>query len=103
MELAQAGLSDRSSAAAQELHVQTCGLEDVFSRSLVVSNHLANNAQTRGMLGYPLFRLLRPQATFINTGRGAQVVEPELVRILMENGKGGHSFRFSRGNPIFRF
>ncbi|MBR7097844.1 MAG: glycerate dehydrogenase, partial [Clostridia bacterium] len=53
-------------------------------RSLTVSNHLANNAQTRGMLNYALFSQMRQNAVFINTGRGAQVVEDDLVRALME-------------------
>jgi phosphoglycerate dehydrogenase-like enzyme len=59
-------------------------LEEMFSRCAVVSNHLANNAQTRGMLNYELFSKMEPHATFINTGRGAQVVEADLVRALTE-------------------
>lgn len=73
-----------SCAAAAVLGVEKCSLEDVFARSSVVSNHLANNAQTKGMLDYSLFSVMRPDDTFINTGRGAQVVEEDLVRILTE-------------------
>lgn len=36
------------------------------------------------MLGYDLFKLMPKNATFINTGRGAQVVEEDLIRILKE-------------------
>ena len=50
----------------------------------MVSNHLANNAQTRGMLNYSLFSKMQKNSVFINTGRGAQVVEDDLVRILSE-------------------
>ena len=71
-------------ATAAELGVEKCGLEELFSRSFAVSNHLANNAETRGMLHYGLFARMRQNATFINTGRGAQVVEADLVRILSE-------------------
>jgi len=69
---------------ARELGVEKCELTELFERSFVVSNHLANNEQTKGMLNYDLFRLMRENAVFINTGRGAQVVEDDLVRILTE-------------------
>ncbi len=69
---------------AEELGVEKCSLEELFERSFVVSNHLANNAQTKGMLNYSLFERMRERAVFINTGRGAQVVEEDLSRILSE-------------------
>jgi len=71
-------------AEAKALGVRKVSLEDVFARSLVVSNHLANNAQTQGILRYAHFALMRPNGTFINTGRGAQVVEADLARALRE-------------------
>ena len=73
-----------SDADADALGVEKCSLERLFSESFVVSNHLANNAQTVGMLNYDLFKLMRENAVFLNTGRGAQVVEDDLVRILRE-------------------
>lgn len=69
---------------AAELGVEKCGLPELFARSSVISNHLANNAQTQGMLNYSLFSRMRDHAAFINTGRGAQVVEADLVRALQE-------------------
>ena len=36
------------------------------------------------MLNYALFSKFVPNATFLNTGRGAQVVESDLCRILAE-------------------
>ncbi len=71
-------------ARAEELGVELCTLEELFSTCQTISNHLANNEQTRGMLHYELFRLMKPNATFINTGRGAQVVEADLIRALTE-------------------
>lgn len=64
--------------------MEKCSLEELFERSFVVSNHLANNEQTKGMLQYNMFHHMRENAVFINTGRGAQVVEDDLVRILRE-------------------
>ena len=43
---------------------------------------LANNEQTKGVLNGKFFEKMQPYATFINTGRGAQVVEQELIDIL---------------------
>lgn len=73
-----------SQERAEELGVFPCSLEELFSTCSVVSNHLANNAATQGMLNYDCFKRMLPRATFINTGRGAQVVEDDLVRILRE-------------------
>ena len=69
---------------AEKLGIEKCELHEVFERAFVVSNHLANNAQTKGMLRYDHFRRMRENAVFINTGRGAQVVEDDLVRVLRE-------------------
>ncbi len=69
---------------ADALGVTLCELDELFERCSVISNHLPNNAQTRGMLGYAQFSRMLPYATFLNTGRGAQVVEDDLVRILSE-------------------
>ena len=73
-----------SDEKADELGVEKCELTELFERAFVVSNHLANNAQTQGMLCYDHFRRMRENAVFINTGRGAQVVEDDLVRALTE-------------------
>lgn len=53
-----------------------------FREAYVVSNHLADRAGNRGILGRELFASMRAGATFINTGRGAQVDEEALVSVL---------------------
>jgi len=73
-----------SEEAAIALGVTKCSLEELFSQCQTISNHLANNPQTVGMLNYELFSLMKNNATFINTGRGAQVVEADLAKILSE-------------------
>lgn len=67
---------------AAQLGVEKVSLETVFSECSVISNHLANNEQTRGMLNGRLFEKMLPYATFLNTGRGAQVVESDLIDML---------------------
>ena len=71
-------------STATELGVEKCSLERLFTECQTITNHLANNPQTVGMLNYDLFSRMKPNAAFINTGRGAQVVEQDLVRILTE-------------------
>ena len=69
---------------AAALGVTPTALDELFSRCSVVSNHLPNNAQTRGMLTRAHFSRMLPYATFLNTGRGAQVVEDDLVQVLLQ-------------------
>ena len=69
---------------AAGLGVTKTDLETLFSSCDVISNHLANNPQTVGMLDGRLFSRMKPHAAFINTGRGAQVVEDDLIAALRE-------------------
>lgn len=72
-------LSEERAAA---LGLTLTGLEDIFARCDVISNHLANKPQLEGILDGKLFSRMKPRAVFINTGRGAQVNERELARAL---------------------
>jgi phosphoglycerate dehydrogenase-like enzyme len=67
---------------AQELGVEKVSLEELFRRSYIVTNHIPDLPSTKQMLGASLFESMRDGATFINTGRGAQIVEAHLVRVL---------------------
>ena len=69
---------------AEELGVEKVTLEELFSTCTVISNHIANNEQTKNMLDYKLFSLMPEYSTFLNTGRGAQVVEADLIKHLEE-------------------
>ena len=69
---------------ALRLGVAKTSLQTLFSSCGIVSNHLANNAATVGMLNYELFSCMPAGGTFINTGRGAQIVEDDLCRALTE-------------------
>ncbi|MBE6596475.1 MAG: hydroxyacid dehydrogenase [Ruminococcaceae bacterium] len=73
-----------SDEKAERLGVKKTSLEEIFSSCRVVSNHLANNEQTKRMLSGKYFSLMLPCSTFINTGRGAQVVEEDLAALLRE-------------------
>jgi phosphoglycerate dehydrogenase-like enzyme len=66
---------------ARALDLEPVSLDEVFRRALVVSNHIPDLDGTKGVLTGRQFALMREGATFINSGRGAQVVEDDLVRV----------------------
>ena len=59
-------------------------LEEAFSKCQVVSNHFPDVLTLKDSLHEDLFRLLPQGATFINTGRGAQVDHAGLIRALKD-------------------
>ncbi|NLC68118.1 MAG: hydroxyacid dehydrogenase [Clostridiaceae bacterium] len=69
---------------AEKLGVKKCSLVEIFSQCQTVSNHVANLPSTVKMLNKEHFSRMLPNATFINTGRGAQVVEEDLIKALKE-------------------
>lgn len=71
-------------AMARELGVEKCDIDTIFRSCHVVSNHLANNEKTRGIFRREHFASMLPYATFLNTGRGAQVVEADLAEVLRQ-------------------
>ena len=71
-----------SEEQAAELGVESVSLEELFRRAYIVSNHIPDLPSTRNTLSGPLFESMREGATFINTGRGAQVIEADLIETL---------------------
>ncbi len=61
------------------VRVRMSTLDEIFSECDVVSLHAPLIEQTIGMIDRQLLTLLQPGATLINTGRGALVVEPDLI------------------------
>ena len=66
------------------LSAARASLEEIFSECQTITCHIANLPATVGILNYGLFSRMKPNAAFINTGRGAQVVEEDLIRALKE-------------------
>ena len=69
---------------AREHGVERVSLEELFRRSFIVSNHVPDLPTTKDVLNGALFETMREGATFINTGRGAQIVESDLIRVLKD-------------------
>lgn len=69
---------------AQELGVKKSSPEQIFKECDIISNHIANNAQTFGFYTSALFELMGDQVVFINSGRGQQVVESDLAQAMQK-------------------
>lgn len=72
-----------SEEKAAALGVKLVSLETLFSECDVISNHLANKKELKNIFSYSLFKKMKKHATFINTGRGAQVSEWGLMLSLL--------------------
>lgn len=57
-------------------------IEQAFRESYIVSNHLPNKDTNKGIITAEHFASMREGATFINTGRGAQVDEAGMIEVL---------------------
>ncbi len=64
------------------LNIERAGLEAVFERAYVVSNHVADKPETVNMIQALHFSSMREGATFINTGRGRTVNHEDLIAVL---------------------
>lgn len=71
-------------SAIKALGAKKATLEEIFSECDVVSNHLANVPATVGIFKREHFASMKKNTVFINTGRGAQVNEPEMLEVLRE-------------------
>ena len=64
--------------------VEPVGLTELLQRSDIVSMHAPATADAHHLLTEHHFRLMKPEAIFVNTGRGPTVDEPALIRALTE-------------------
>ena len=85
----------------QELGVERSNLNKIFADCDVISNHLPDIAETKGMLNLKLFSLMQEHATFINTGRGTQVVEKDLAKVMRKKPKACALLDVTTKEPIW--
>src|SRR5665213_3023056 len=64
--------------------VEPVTLEELLQRSDFVSMHAPATEDARRMLSEKHFRMMKPTALFINTGRGATVDEPAMIKALQQ-------------------
>ncbi len=64
--------------------VELVGLEELLTRSDVLSIHAPLTSETRHLIGEPQLRLMKPTAYLVNTSRGPVVDQKALTRALQE-------------------
>ncbi|NLY11194.1 MAG: hydroxyacid dehydrogenase [Firmicutes bacterium] len=73
-----------SKEEAKRLNVELCSLEDIFRFSDVVSLHSPWLKETENMIRGNHFEVMKENASFINTARGAIVNEKEMIAVLQK-------------------
>ena len=73
-----------SEESCAKMGCRKASLEEVFSVCDVISNHMPDIDETRGIICERLLNTMKPSAGIINTGRGAQIIEKDLVRSLRQ-------------------
>lgn len=79
---------------------EAAGLDDVLSRSDVVTIHAPLNAGTDGMIDLERLRRMRPTAILVNTARGRIVKEGDLARALAEGIIAGAALDVFESEPL---
>ena len=70
---------------ARAMGIEYCSLDRVLEDSDIVTLHLPNNEQTRGMIGREQIARMKPDAVFINCARGPIVDNAALAEALNGN------------------
>lgn len=70
-----------SRAKAQDMGIELCSLQDIFSKADIITLHVPGGEQTRNMVDKELLSLLKPGALLINCAR-AGVVNEDALRAL---------------------
>ena len=84
-----------------EAGIERMDLDEVFMNCDVISNHLPDIPSTKGLLNAKLFSLMKGNVTFINTGRGGQVVEKDLSRAISKRRNACAVLDVTRHEPVF--
>jgi glycerate dehydrogenase len=80
--------------------VTWCTLDELFSRSDVISLHCPLTDQTAGMVNHDRLSWLRPTAFLINTARGGLVIEDHLAEALNAERLAGAALDVVSSEPI---
>ncbi len=89
-----------TSGRNQNSEYQSVGLDELLSRSDIVSVHAPLNAVTENMMNMERFRKMKPEAILINVARGPIVNERDLVDALNEGIIGGAGLDVISAEPM---
>jgi phosphoglycerate dehydrogenase-like enzyme len=87
---------------AQALGIELVSLEEVLRTSDYVTVNTLLNESTRGLIGEPELRLMKPSAFLINTARGPIVDQRALTRALAEKWIAGAGIDVFEKEPVDR-
>jgi phosphoglycerate dehydrogenase-like enzyme len=87
---------------AEALGIELVSLEEVLRASDYVTVNTLLNESTRGMVGEPELRLMKPSAFLINTARGPIVDQRALTRALAEKWIAGAGIDVFEKEPVDR-
>ncbi len=73
-----------SPAMAEKLNVKLCSVEEIFAECDLVSLHIPENNETRGMINRRLLELMKPGAVLVNCARAGIINEDDLRAIKTE-------------------
>lgn len=73
---------NRNLEAEKELNAQYVDFDELLAQSDVISLHSALTAETKGIFNLDIFKKMKKNAIFINTGRGGLHVEADLITAL---------------------
>lgn len=60
-------------------------LDDLISQSDIISLHVPNTKETKGMVNKEFLEKMKPNGVLINTSRGTAIIEEDLLAHLDEN------------------
>lgn len=69
----------------KQLGGRKADIKDIFKECDVISNHLPDIPETKKLINFDLLSTMKANATIINTGRGAQIDEKALFKIMKNN------------------
>ena len=92
------GYHYRQTRSASDINVVE--LHTLLKQSDIITLHVSLNSQTHHMIGKKEFKLMKQDAFFINTCRGAVVDEPALTEALCQNRIGGAGLDVFETEPL---
>ena len=87
---------------AKNLDVTMVELDDLFTRSDILSLHVPLSDETEALIGESELKMMKKSAYLINTARAAVVVEEDLIRCLTENWIAGAALDVFHKEPLGR-
>ena len=85
---------------AEKLDVQLVSLDDVLSRSDMISLHVPLTEATTGLIGTDQFARMKPTAIIVNAARGEVIDEDALVAALRDNRIAGAAIDVYASEPL---